>query len=836
MHRLFSTLRVFIFTVGICISLVYHTNAASITNQLVLTVNGPGTISGSPATISCSAGSCSYSFNTGTAVTLLATPYSGSSFAGWLGGSCTGSNSCPLTLSGDTSISATFVEGPAKVQIQGATPRFYPLLQTALNHAIGGEILRVESGVFHEDILLTSTGQLNLQAGYNSSFEIQSGVTQLDGTLTIASGCLTVDGITIAAGISATQPIANAGSDHLSFPGWTVQLDGTGSRDPNMSSLTYHWDLAAKPQGSSTALFSTTTATPTFTPDLPGIYVARLIVNNGQLDSTADTATITVQQVTVPYSANSLFSQPEAAAVADTASTFYTSEQQSTVLHATLKTFNTAYTGGVYTFDLVNQDIDPNDTWVPEVNAHFISDDYPDDNVAINATLRLRGNSARLADQKSYRVKLSKDANSVQRYWRNETTLQLNKHPWDLSRVRNKLAFDLFRDIPHLPSLRTQFMQISIDDENDSNDGDYGLFTHVEKLGKEYLTNRGLATDGNIYKANDFTFRMADGLTLGSDGKKPLDKTAFELILEIENVNTDHRPLIAMINAVNTETATINETIATYFNRNNYITWLATNILTGNRDTINQNFELYQPAGTTTFYFIPWDYDGALGFENQPDVQAANNLYAPWQMGIGNWWDIPLHKRFLMDATNRADLTRTVMDLYSTYLTPEKIKTLLDSYKPQVEPIITKSPDLDHLPTVSGSESESQWAHEYARLATVIKINLDRYLASLDQPMPFWQSATVNGTNLVLEWNPAIDLQGRAITYDIQVSTDPAFGTVIHSTTAYSDTSLTIPKPAAGTYYLRVIAKNTIGQTTTGFDRYDTEGTTYWGVLQFTVS
>lgn len=791
MRRLFPAKLVLISLVTASIGLFQQASDAAATAQLMVTVNGQGAVSGTPATIACSTGSCSYSFTTGTSITLVAVPATGSSFAGWLGGSCTGANSCSLTLTGDTTMSATFVEGPAKVRIQGTPSRYYPTLQTAFDHAAGGEVLRAAGGVFHEDILLTNPALLSLQGGYNSSFESQDSVSL---------------------------------------------LDGTGSRDAGSNPLSFSWDLAVKPQGSSAVLSGVTTATPAFTPDLPGLYVARLIVNNGQLDSSADTATVTVQQVTAPYSASSLFSQPEAAAVTDSPNTFYTAEQQAAVLQAAIKTFDTAYTGGVYTFDLVNQDTDPNDTWEPEVSAHFLSDDYPDDGVPTNATLRLRGNSSRLAVQKSYRVKLSKDASSVQRYWRNETTLQLNKHPWDLTRVRNKLAFDLFRDIPHLPSLRTQFMQITIDDENNSNDGDYGLFTHVEKVGKEYLLNRGLATDGNIYKANNFTFRMEDGLTLGSDGKKPLDKAAFELILEIENVNTDHRPLIAMINAVNNDSSSINDTIATYFDRNNYITWLATNILAGNRDTITQNFELYQPAAGSRFYFIPWDYDGAFGFENQPDIQAAGNLYAPWQMGIGNWWGVPLHNRFLMDAANRADLTRTVLDIYSSYLTPERIKALLDSYRPLVQPLITRSPDLDHLPTVAGADSEEQWAHEYARLVTVSKINLDRYLASLNQPMPFWQSATVEGSTLVLAWDPAVDLQGGAVTYDIQIASDPAFSTVIHSTSTYSGTSLTIAKPAAGTYYLRVIARNAAGLTTTGFDRHDTEGATYWGVLQFTVS
>jgi hypothetical protein len=39
--------------------------------------------------------------------------------------------------------------------------------------------------------------------------------------------------------------------------------------------------------------------------------------------------------------------------------------------------------------------------------------------------LRLRGHSSRLAEQKSYRIKLAKDAG----LWRGEQTLQFNKHP-----------------------------------------------------------------------------------------------------------------------------------------------------------------------------------------------------------------------------------------------------------------------------------------------------------------------------------------------------------------------------------------------------------------------
>lgn len=527
--------------------------------------------------------------------------------------------------------------------------------------------------------------------------------------------------------------------------------------------------------------------------------------------------TSTTPPVFDSYSGTSVVRNPEAPAVTDSAST-YAVETQGAVIHAAITTVN-----GTYTFDQVNSDIDPDDAFEPEVAAHVIADNYADDGLATNATLRLRGSTSRLAIQKSYRLKLAKTVAK----WRGETTLQLNKHPWDLTRVRNKLAFDLFRDIPHLPSLRTQFMHVTI------NGQDYGLFTHVEKMGKEYLANRGLPTDGTIYKANHFTFRMENELALDATGK-PVDTAAFEKILELENDNGDHTPLLRMISAVNDETKSINDVIGTYFDRNNYIAWLAVNILVGNLDTLTQNFALYQPKGTSTFYLLPWDYDGAFGIENQPDIKAENNLYAPWQLGVGNWWDIPLHQRFLKDAHNRSDLIRTIKELRSTYLNTARIQAKLDAYRPLVQPFIHNSPDSDNLPTISGDRS-AEWATEYARLATTIESNYQRFIASLEQPMPFWQNYTVTGNSILLEWDDAVDLQGNAVTYLIELASDPNITTITYRKENHAGISITIPKPATGTYYLRITAYDTQGNSTNAFDRFDLNNKAYFGVLSCTV-
>lgn len=95
--------------------------------------------------------------------------------------------------------------------------------------------------------------------------------------------------------------------------------------------------------------------------------------------------------------------------------------------------------------------------------------------------------------------------------------------------MRNKLAFDLMRDIPHIHSLRTQFTHITYNDG--SADSDLGLFAHTEKIGKEYPLNRGYAPTSNIYKVKKHYFEK--DVRLNVNPTEP--ESEFESGLEAEH-------------------------------------------------------------------------------------------------------------------------------------------------------------------------------------------------------------------------------------------------------------------------------------------------------------
>src|SRR5439155_10324351 len=104
---------------GAQFTVVVTNGAGSVTsNPATLTVNvprftlmvsktGSGTVTSSPAGISCGA-TCSATYNSGASVILTAAPASGSSFRGWSGGGCAGTGTCTVTLTANTTVSASF--------------------------------------------------------------------------------------------------------------------------------------------------------------------------------------------------------------------------------------------------------------------------------------------------------------------------------------------------------------------------------------------------------------------------------------------------------------------------------------------------------------------------------------------------------------------------------------------------------------------------------------------------------------------------------------------------------------------------------------------------------
>lgn len=91
---------------------------------------------------------------------------------------------------------------------------------------------------------------------------------------------------------SNTPPQASAGPDQTVAVGTTVRLLGNGSSDAEGNPLTFVWVLLVRPPGSQATLSNPTSLDPTFVVDRPGVYMAQLTVNDGQVDSQPDVVMI----------------------------------------------------------------------------------------------------------------------------------------------------------------------------------------------------------------------------------------------------------------------------------------------------------------------------------------------------------------------------------------------------------------------------------------------------------------------------------------------------------------------------------------------------------------
>ncbi|WP_461205058.1 CotH kinase family protein [Clostridium sp. DL1XJH146] len=465
-----------------------------------------------------------------------------------------------------------------------------------------------------------------------------------------------------------------------------------------------------------------------------------------------------------------------------------------------------------YTFSELNTYDPDSNANEPEVKVLFkeghdgviTTGDYGYGLTTSNGTMELRGQSSRLADLKSYKVNL--DENSL---WDGFETVNLNKHPFDDLRIRNKLSFDLIKSVPNITSLRTSFINVYIKDLSEGNYAndfeDFGLFTQIENVDTDFLENHDLDKKGSLYKVENFEFyRYEDTLKLKDD--PDYNEEDFEKILEIKG-NEDHEKLLEMLDAVNNDFIHINDVFDKYFNRDNYLTWLATNILFDNLDTSSRNYFIYSPSDSDTWFFLPWDYDKGLG--------GYRSTRAIWQEGVSNHWGNVLTNRFLRNEDNVQALTDKIEEI-SQIITKDKLVDLADLYKPIALEFLSREPDNGN-----GAVNIDEVNLEFDALIETLDNNKDNYYESLEKPMPVFMGDPVIITNYIqFQWTDSYDFQGDTFTYSVDISDTPTFDTILYSETNITENEIIIDMLPSGTYYWRLFILDSNGNKMDAFDIY----------------
>lgn len=449
-----------------------------------------------------------------------------------------------------------------------------------------------------------------------------------------------------------------------------------------------------------------------------------------------------------------------------------------------------------------------------------------------NATIRVRGNSSRGDTYKSYKVKFNDESEG----FLGQKNLNINKHSEDVTKIATKMETELLAGIDHIASYRTYFMRLWIRDTSLPKEQQkfeyYGLYTEIEQPNKTYLKARGLSSASSMYKARNFNFDLVDVLKDVDDPE--YNEEEFETVLSIRE-GENHKKLLEMLEAVNDETNNFEEVFYKYFNEDNYLTWLAFNLLMGNDDIINHNFIIYNPNNSKTWYFIPWDFDGTLHFGEY----ESSLMKLPASLKGGQKLNQSvLHRRYFRMEGSMEKIQNKMEELLENDITRSKVTELVNGYKRVLDKTMTLEPDISLL-EMPPSELPAYLDSIYDGILE----NYEAFKAANQYPVPMYvakPSKNSNGTTR-FSWQPSYSYQGYPITYNLQLFTDYNMTNMVLEVKDivqnYYDTETPLEN---GIYYLKVTAVDSKGNEQLSMERFETmltdvKGLNVNGLLEVTI-
>jgi spore coat protein CotH len=232
------------------------------------------------------------------------------------------------------------------------------------------------------------------------------------------------------------------------------------------------------------------------------------------------------------------------------------------------------------------------------------------DQTFANVGLRYKGSGTYLASQFRAKrsFKLDFDRNDPNQRFRGVAKLNLNSGTMDPTKVREALAYAVFR-AAGVPAPRTALAEVTLHVPA-RYDAEYlGLYTAVEQVDEQFL---------------EAHFGDGSGLLLKPEGIRGLphfgdDLAKYEATYIAKNTPKpeDWQPLIELARLVNqADESEFRERIRERLDVDSFVRFLAVNAMLASLDGfvgMGHNFYLYRSPKTGRFTFMPWDLDLAFG-------------------------------------------------------------------------------------------------------------------------------------------------------------------------------------------------------------------------------
>lgn len=320
--------------------------------------------------------------------------------------------------------------------------------------------------------------------------------------------------------------------------------------------------------------------------------------------------------------------------------------------------------------------MDPADKAFLEDPANALSEDYKPATIRFKNSLmdtvlakpvgvRLRGNTSRYAEKKSFKIDF-REFGGKKFFDYKKFNLKANVN--DPSLIREALTLQQFRELD-VPAARTHHTRLYINDEY------MGVYLNVEQVDDVFLERRNGHSEGSMYKCSW-------GANL-SNSNQVLDEVLFESEI---NKSTDTRIEVGhFVDVLNgaTDENFVSE-IGHVFDVDTYLRYLAVEAVTGHWDgySYNQNnFYLYYNSVTGIVQFFPYDVDNTWGIDWVGQDWAKYDLTAWVMPGQPR----PLTTRILAVPAYRAQYMNYIKKLFETTFTHTFIDPQLGSFQSMLQ-------------------------------------------------------------------------------------------------------------------------------------------------------
>lgn len=419
-----------------------------------------------------------------------------------------------------------------------------------------------------------------------------------------------------------------------------------------------------------------------------------------------------------------------------------------------------------------------------------------------NIGLRLRGNTSRVADKKSF--KISFNTYEQGRKYKGVEKLNLNGEHNDPSIVRAKLAWDFFAEA-EIPSARVNHVRLHVNDEYK------GLYLNVEHIDEEFVKKRFENTNGNLFKclwpaSLNYINSDPESYKFNNNGRRAYDLKT--------NVSEDNYSGLAdLIWRLNTSvTNNFQCKIEEVLDVNSILKAMAIDMLTSNWDgVINQNnFYLYEDINTGVFHWIPYDTDNTFGID-WFGIDWANVDIYQYASKLGG--DRPLYQQMLTLPEYKAKYTYYVDQLIQSYFNNNVLDAILDNHRELMFPF--RIPDSyaneDYNWNISDfNNSFENYNNDHVKygLKTFIQQRKNSALAQLDQYdiVPIMNSVRAihseNNVTITTSMIDDIGLSSVVLHYSIDDGLWLESNMLLEANDMYTAT-VSIDGPSAMKYYIR---------------------------------